>query len=193
MPARLPVVEPSIGFAAVSESSARVLILGSLPGAMSLQQQQYYAKPQNAFWRIMGSLVGAGPNLPYAERLRTLTQAGIALWDVCASAQRIGSLDAAIKHHAVNDFESFFRAHPNIELVCFNGQKAASLYRKSVFAGLPPAMQQLSTLILPSTSPANAALRYEQKLRQWSESLRAMTIHSGSAAAGERSSSTASS
>ena len=164
-------MKPSVGFAAVSDSSARLLILGSLPGAMSLEHGQYYAKPQNVFWRIMGSLFGATPDLPYAQRMQALTQAGVALWDVCASAHRIGSLDSAIKHHTANDFEAFFAAHPNIELVCFNGQKAAALYRKSVYGKLPPAMQLLPARILPSTSPAHAGLCYEEKLRQWSSGL----------------------
>ncbi len=166
-------LEPSVGFAAVSDPSARVLLLGSLPGAMSLEHRQYYAKPQNAFWRIMGSLFGAGPELPYAQRLQALMQAGVALWDVCASAHRIGSLDSAIQHHAANDFETFFLAHPNIKLVCFNGQKAAALYRRSVYPSLRPAMQNLKTRVLPSTSPANAGLGYEEKLRRWSEGLAA--------------------
>ena len=134
---------------------------------MSLAQQRYYAKPQNAFWRIMGSLFGAGPELPYAQRMQVLTDARVALWDVCASAHRIGSLDSAIKHHAANDFATFYSAHPHIELVCFNGQKAAALYKKSVHGSLPPALQQLDTLTLPSTSPANAGLTYEEKHRQW--------------------------
>ncbi len=172
--------EPSVGFAAVSDPSARVLILGSLPGAMSLERQQYYAKPQNAFWRIMGSLFGAGPDLPYAQRTQALRQAGVALWDVCASAHRIGSLDSAIKDHAVNDFETFFMAHPHIELLCFNGKTAQALYRKSVHGKLPPAMRLLPACVLPSTSPANAGLNYQEKLRQWSAAMAAAGLHAGS-------------
>jgi TDG/mug DNA glycosylase family protein len=123
-----------------------------------------------------------------------LAQAGVALWDVCASAHRVGSLDSAIKHHAANDFESFFAAHPHIGLVCFNGQKAAALYRKSVLGTLPPELRRLPSEVLPSTSPANARVSYEEKLRQWSSVLRrAMTTHNGSASGGERSSSTGSS
>ena len=163
--------KPSEGFAAISDPSARVLILGTLPGAVSLERHQYYAKPQNVFWRIMGTLVGAGPELPYAQRTEALTKAGIALWDVCASAHRIGSLDSAIKHHAANDFASFFAKHPKINLVCFNGQKAAAIYRRSVLRKLSPAIQQLPTRVLPSTSPANASIPYEERLRQWSSIL----------------------
>lgn len=158
----------SQGFTAISHPSARILILGSLPGAMSLERQQYYAKPQNIFWQIMGALVGAAPELPYVQRTEALTKAGIAVWDVCASAHRIGSLDSAIKHHAANDFVSFFAEHPKINLVCFNGQKAHALYRRSVLGKLPPEIQQLTTRVLPSTSPAYASVPYEDKLRQWS-------------------------
>jgi hypoxanthine-DNA glycosylase len=165
-------IEISRGFAALSDSHARILILGSLPGAKSLAQREYYATPQNVFWRIMGTVFGAGPELPYAKRTRALTQAGIALWDVCAAAHRLGSLDSAIKHHAVNDFERFFAAHPGIGLICFNGQKAAALYRSSVLLGLPPAMQSIPSRVLPSTSPAHASLAYAEKLRQWTSVLR---------------------
>ena len=158
----------SRGFAAISDPSARVLILGSLPGAESLKRQQYYAKPQNAFWRMMGDLVGAGPQLPYEERTGALKNAGIALWDVCASAHRIGSLDSAIKDHAANDFAKFYSGHPQLRIICFNGQKAAAIYRRTVAQDLPEAMQLLRVEVLPSTSPANAGTPYEEKLRQWS-------------------------
>lgn len=161
----------SQGFAAISHPSARILILGSLPGAVSLERGQYYANPQNVFWQIMDTLVVAGPHLQYAQRTDALTKAGIALWDVCASAHRIGSLDSAIKHHAANDFARFFAEHPQINLVCFNGQKADALYRRSVLSKLPLAFQQLSTRVLPSTSPANASVPYAEKLRQWSSIL----------------------
>jgi TDG/mug DNA glycosylase family protein len=133
--------EHSRGFAAISDPSARVLILGSLPGKQSLEQQRYYAKPQNVFWRIMGELVGAGPELPYEERTAVLTKAGIALWDVCASAQRTGSLDSDIKDHVTNDFAKFLAEHPHLKLVCFNGQKAAAIYRRRVARTLPTATQ----------------------------------------------------
>jgi hypoxanthine-DNA glycosylase len=162
---------PAEGFEAVADPSARVLILGSLPGAVSIEQQRYYAKPQNVFWQIMGTLIGAGPELPYAQRIQVLRKAGIALWDVCASAHRLGSLDSAIKNHAVNDFASFFAMHPTIHLVCFNGQKAAAIYRRSVLDTLPPAVQQLRSRVLPSTSPANASVPYQERLRQWSSIL----------------------
>jgi TDG/mug DNA glycosylase family protein len=162
------------GFPPIADARARVLILGSLPGQVSLQQQQYYAHPHNAFWKIMGRLFGAGPELPYAERAQRLMQNGVALWDVCAAAQRPGSLDAAIVHASVvqNDFAAFIESHPDIDLICFNGGKAADLYRRLVLPGFPTTLRVIRTETLPSTSPAHAAMTYADKLARWAAVLK---------------------
>ncbi|MBN1239821.1 MAG: DNA-deoxyinosine glycosylase [Gammaproteobacteria bacterium] len=162
------------GFPPVASRDARVLILGSLPGEKSIEMQQYYAQHRNAFWRILGELCGAGPQLPYAARLRKLRACGIALWDVLAAGERRGSLDSAIVTSTieVNDFHSFFALHRGIRLVCFNGRKAADLYRRYVLPTLPSAAAELDARLLPSTSPAHAARSFEQKLALWAEALR---------------------
>ncbi len=161
---------PSQGFPPISNPRATVLILGSLPGKRSLKEQQYYAQPQNAFWKIMGEFFDAGPELAYDERTQHLAQTGIALWDVVASAERPGSLDSSIVQSSVivNDFQGLFQTHRKIKLVCFNGAKAAELYRRQVLPTLEGAFGQVHYEQLPSTSPAHAAMRYEEKLRRWS-------------------------
>lgn len=158
------------GFPPIADTHARILILGSLPGQVSLQRQQYYAHPHNVFWKIMGHLFGAGPKLPYVERAQRLLANGISLWDVCAAAQRPGSLDTAIVHASVvpNDFAAFIESHPDICLIGFNGGKAADLYRRLVLPGLPAALRAIHTVTLPSTSPAHAAMTFEDKLARWS-------------------------
>ena len=162
------------GFPPIERADARVLILGSLPGQRSLQQRQYYAQPRNAFWRIMGELFGAGPQLSYDERTQRLVENRMALWDVCACAHRPGSLDAAIDHTSVevNPFEEFFRRHEALRLVCFNGATAARLYARNVLARLPPEFQSIATQALPSTSPAHAAMPFDAKLALWAAALR---------------------
>lgn len=160
-----------LSFAPVSRPDARVLVLGSLPGAESLRRQEYYAKSQNAFWQIMGELVGAGSDLPYAQRLETLTSAGLALWDVCASARREGSLDAQIQEMEPNDFARFFDAHGQIALIGFNGQTAARLFERFVAPRLTAEAGKIPRRCLPSTSPANASMRFAQKLEIWREAL----------------------
>jgi hypoxanthine-DNA glycosylase len=156
---------PLRSFPPVGDADATLLILGSMPGKESLKQNQYYAHPQNAFWKIMGELVGAHPQLPYKERLHKLTAAHIALWDVLASCERESSLDTRIRKEKANDFASFFAKHPHITHVFFNGAKAEQSFNKFVLKKrtLPP----LTYRRLPSTSPAHAGLRFAEKLEVW--------------------------
>lgn len=160
-------------FPPVADRNATVLILGSMPGQRSLEQRQYYAHPHNAFWKIMGALAGAHPHLPYPERLLALHTAGIALWDVLHSCERAGSLDSNIIEEQANDFAAFFAQHPSITHVFFNGSKAEQSFRKFVLDKQP--LPPLEFLRLPSTSPAHAGMRDEEKLRVWREAIRSQS------------------
>ena len=153
------------GFEPIATPAARVLILGTLPGQESLRRGEYYAHSRNAFWRIMEAIFAIPADIAYDERVRMLGQAGVALWDVCAAANRPGSLDVSICHDSVvaNDFTAFLAAHPQISLICFNGAKARDLFRKHV--KLNAAMRFVD---LPSTSPANAAMSFDEKVKRWS-------------------------
>ncbi len=161
----------SRSFPPVSAPDARVLILGSLPGAMSLAMRQYYAQPQNAFWRIMAEIAGAGRDVPYDERLERLRAKRIALWDTCEAAERPGSLDAAIVVSSVtpNRFEAFLKRHPEIRGICFNGNTLAKLFERLAVSKLSEAHKALPRTILPSTSPAHAGMPFERKLARWRE------------------------
>jgi hypoxanthine-DNA glycosylase len=163
----------SIGFAPICRAEAEILNLGSLPGQKSLEMRQYYAQPQNGFWKIMDVLFGAGPSLPYAARLERLIERRVAVWDVLAAGERQGSLDSAIvgASAVVNDFGGFFERHEDVGLICFNGTKAADVYRRRVLPTLPPRMAAIRTQVLPSTSPANASLTFATKLAAWSAAL----------------------
>jgi double-stranded uracil-DNA glycosylase len=159
----------SRGFGYVAHLDARVLILGSLPGKVSLERREYYAQSRNGFWRIMGELAGALPNLPYQERLRLLNASGIALWDVCAAGHRLGSSDSAIRLATVetNDFSGFLRTHPGVKLICFNGRKAKEIFDLKVRQEPRHLFERIRYAVLPSTSPAHAAMTYEEKLSRW--------------------------
>ncbi|WP_294540121.1 DNA-deoxyinosine glycosylase [uncultured Rhodoblastus sp.] len=158
-------------FAPVARPDARMLVLGSLPGAESLRRGQYYANSQNAFWKILGELAGTAPESAYEQRLEALRNAGLALWDVCAAARRQGSLDSQIKDVRPNDFKGFLLAHPAIALICFNGQTAARLFERHVAPDLPVEARAITRKTLPSTSPAHAGMRFEQKRALWRAAL----------------------
>lgn len=163
-------------FAPLSRPSARVLILGSMPGVASLKAQQYYAHPRNHFWPIMGRIVGIDAAAPYAERVEALTKAGVAVWDVLQSCVRPGSLDSAIQagSRVPNNFAAFFAAHPAIRLVGLNGAEAEKSFNAHVLKVLQ-ATEGLHFVRLPSTSPAYA-VGFDHKLAAWSAVLARQTI-----------------
>ena len=157
---------PLAGLAPVIDSNTRILILGSFPGAASLAAQQYYAHPRNQLWPILSALTGADlASLPYAERLPRLLAHGFGLWDVLGACEREGSLDSAIRNPAANDFERLQRLCPVLETVGFNGQTSGKFAPQFAAAGY-------RTVVLPSTSPAHAALSFDQKLAAWRQLLR---------------------
>jgi hypoxanthine-DNA glycosylase len=158
-------------FAPVANRQAEVLILGSMPGEASLKACRYYAHPQNAFWPIMAEVVGFDPALAYTRRLAALKAAKIALWDVLHSCEREGSLDTRIRRadEVANDFERFFRTHPRIERVLFNGSRAADCYLRHVLKkGVATGLRYER---LPSTSPANASWSRAHKTAAWRDAI----------------------
>ena len=157
-------------FAPIADRRARVLILGSMPGRKSLAQNQYYAHERNAFWSIMGRLFDFDPASPYRSRIRALRARRIAVWDVLHSCVRDGSLDTRIEKEEANDFTAFFRAHPAIAHVFFNGSKAESCYWRHVAPEVGGPMRYAR---LPSTSPAHASMSVARKLAAWRAILKA--------------------
>lgn len=155
-------------FPPIAAPDATILILGTMPGKRSLQERQYYAHPQNAFWGIMAEILGFEAASPYPLRVSQLEAHAVALWDVLKSCTRGSSLDSAIVSSTIvpNNFADFFASHPDIRRVCFNGAKAAELYARHVAPHLP-AQSTLELLQLPSTSPANARTARLEKLRAW--------------------------
>ncbi len=161
-------------FAPVARDDARVLILGSMPGEASLAAGQYYAHPRNQFWPIMQAICGAGPALPYAQRLERLRECRIALWDVLHSCVRAGSLDAAIERASAvpNDLPELLRAHAAIGRICCNGAAAFQSLQRHFGAALALEFPHVRALRLPSTSPAHAGMPASEKLAAWRAAIR---------------------
>lgn len=145
-----------------------MLVLGSMPGQASLRAQQYYAHPQNAFWRIAGAVLGFDPQAPYAKRKAALVASGVALWDVLAACTRPGSLDADIVHATAvpNDFEGILARRPGIVRICFNGATAEAMFHRHV-TSRGRIGRRLELVRLPSTSAAHASLSEVAKLAAW--------------------------
>lgn len=149
-------------FAPIIPSQPRILILGSLPGDLSIAKDQYYAHPQNRFWKVLFPLLEQEFSTDYSERIALLHQQQIALWDVCASAIRPGSMDTAISEVIPNPIPQLLAENPSITKVIFNGQKAQKLFDKYF-----KKQENLNFITLPSTSPANAQFSIEILLQHW--------------------------
>lgn len=152
-------------FAPLADDRTRVLVLGSLPGDASLKAAQYYAHPQNGFWRLIGVAIGRDLHaMTYPDRVEALRVAGIGLWDVIASAERAGSLDAAIRSPRAADLRGLIAGLPNLKVVAFNGATAAKGGRK-ILAGV----EGLTLIDLPSSSPAHASRTLAEKAESWAK------------------------
>jgi hypoxanthine-DNA glycosylase len=152
--------EPVIG------SNPRVLILGSMPGVVSLQAVQYYANPRNAFWPVMADLFAIEIDCEYQHRIDQIKQLPIILWDTIKACHRRGSLDSSIQQHQLeaNDIPALLEQYDDIQLVACNGATSEKYLNRLVKNQLP---DEIEILRLPSTSPANAGMSYEQKLSAW--------------------------
>ncbi|KEA64198.1 G:T/U mismatch-specific uracil/thymine DNA-glycosylase [Marinobacterium lacunae] len=159
----------AISFLPQWQSNARVLVLGSTPGVASLNAQQYYAHPRNAFWPILAQLCGFDAQLPYERRVEALKASGVALWDVIGRCYRPGSLDSSIQADTVepNDLAELVARLPCLQLIACNGATAHKLLLRhwaDLLAGLEG---RVKVIRLPSTSPAHASLSLADKTLQW--------------------------
>jgi len=156
-------------FQPIVDHRTRTLILGSMPGRMSLSATQYYAHPRNGFWHIMGSLFGAGFDVAYEKRLEILLANSIGLWDVIGTCSRATSLDTDIEEDSIttNDFRRLLETFPAIQRIFFNGTKAEQTFNRRVRPSLPDLLHDIRFTRLISTSPANARYSLEAKIEIW--------------------------
>ena len=150
-------------FAPVVDADTRVLILGSLPGDQSLAAGRYYANPRNRFWHLMGAVIERTdlPEIDYEQRLAVMLAGGIGLWDAAATATREGSLDSAIRAVKAAALSELVGTLPQLRAAAFNGKASARIARPLL------AHTRFALVDLPSSSPANAAMPFEQKRAAW--------------------------
>lgn len=149
-------------FPPVISKDSNILILGSVPGIKSLEMQEYYAHPQNKFWRILFELFNEDYTTDYAEKIDLLKKNKIAVWDVIDSCERKGSLDTKIKNENHHNILQLLNDFPSIKVIFCNGQKSFKTLGKIL-----PDDPKIPVFVLPSTSPAYT-IPYQQKLKDWS-------------------------
>ena len=154
-------------FEAIVNENTKILILGTIPGIASLNNQEYYGNPRNHFWRIIFNhyKIEDSPII-FEEKIKFLLSKNLGLWDVLKSCERQGSLDIAIKNQTENDFDSFFEKYTNIETLIFNGKESHRFFYKKYGQ-----IKGITYYVMPSTSPANT-MSFTNKLQLWSTVLR---------------------
>ena len=150
---------------------SKILILGSMPSSISLEQKSYYANLRNQFWPMMEYLFSISRLSSYELRCQQLINKHIAVWDVLAQCTRQGSLDSAIipSSIVVNDIGQFVTEHRKIKHIFFNGRKAEQIFNRYIFKEIVSLKPDIQYHSLPSTSPANAGISMESKQFMWKQ------------------------
>ena len=161
------------GFPARVNATTKILILGSMPGVISLKETQYYAHPRNGFWQIIDNLFGVDHRLPNNQRLEALLAKQVGLWDVVHQCVRPGSLDSSIVKNSVtaNNFAALSTRLKQLQTIAFNGQAAAKLFKSHVIGKQHFNLEHIRLVTLPSSSPAHASLSIEEKTTRWRDQL----------------------
>ena len=154
----------SKSFSPIIYSDTKILILGSLPGKKSLELKQYYGHARNRIWKILSHLTGGDISANYQQKNELLCKNKIGLWDVALSAHREGSLDSNIKDESPNDIEGLIKNYDSIKVIGFNGKKSEKMFYKYFTENL-----EIKYVPLPSTSPANMAISFEDICARWSQ------------------------
>lgn len=149
-------------FDPISTPETTILILGSMPGDKSIELGEYYGHPRNKFWKVISTITGNDVPLSYSDKKTLLVKSNIGLWDIVHKAMRPGSLDSAIKDAQPNDLENFIAKHTHLKVIGFNGKKAQVLFDKHF-----ERKSGIRYISLPSTSPANAGIHFDNLCEQW--------------------------
>ncbi len=153
-------------FDPISNSETTILILGTMPGDKSLELSEYYGHSRNRFWKVISAITNNVLPVTYSDKKAFLLKTKIGFWDVAHKANRKGSLDSAIENEELNDLESFIARHKNLKVIGFNGAKSVALFDK--YFERKGGIKYIS---LPSTSPANTGIDFENICKVWRQIL----------------------
>jgi hypoxanthine-DNA glycosylase len=150
------------GFPPLCGENPRILILGTFPSPLSREKGEYYGNPRNQFWKIIYKIFDTPySNIEYEQKKALLFANGVAVWDVIAECEAEGALDSTISNPVYNMGLPEFIAARDIKRVFFNGNNAYTFYKRGIGS--------IEKNVLPSTSPANAGMRFEDKVELWRE------------------------
>ena len=153
-------------FDPISNAETTILLLGTMPGDKSLELGEYYGHSRNRFWKIISTITSKELPITYSDKKELLLKSKIGIWDVAHKANRKGSLDSAIEDEEPNDLDGFISRHKNLKVIGFNGTKSEALFDKYF-----DRKSDLKYISLPSTSPANTGIDFDNICKLWRQIL----------------------
>ena len=156
------IVQP---FEPVYDENSEILILGSLPSVKSREYGFYYGHPQNRFWKVMSAVTKSTTPYDIAAKKQMLLDHHIALWDVIRECDIVGSSDSSIKNAVAADLTDIIKK-AQIRRIYVNGKAAEKYYKKYIEPTI-----HMKAVVLPSTSPANAAFSLDRLIHVWKDLL----------------------
>ena len=159
---RVHSIEPIIG------RHPRIIILGSMPGIISINAAQYYANPRNMFWAVLAELFDIDIDCDYETKVQQVRELPVILWDTLKTCHREGSLDSKILNTDIeaNDIVALLGQYPAVRAIAFNGGASSKYFDRLIKPQLPNDLS-VELFKMPSTSPAYAGMKFEQKLELW--------------------------
>ena len=149
-------------FDPIYDEDSRILILGTFPSVKSREVQFYYGHPRNRFWKTLAAVLQDEIPQTVEEKIRFLKTHHIALWDTCAACDIDGSADATIRRTVPNDIRPILKT-ADIRAIFCGGKTAGRLYETHIYP-----LTGIEAIVLPSTSPANAACNDAMLIDAWS-------------------------
>lgn len=159
-------IHTKTSFDPISNADTTILILGTMPGDKSLELGEYYGHSRNRFWKTISTITNNDLPLTYADKKALLLKTKIGIWDVAHKANRKGSLDSAIENEEPNDLGNFITRHKDLKIIGFNGTKSQALHDK--YFDRKAGIKYIS---LPSTSPANTGIDFDNICKVWRQIL----------------------
>ena len=149
-------------FDPIYDEDSRILILGTFPSVKSREVQFYYGHPRNRFWKTLAAVLQDETPQTVEEKIQFLKTHHIALWDTCAACDIDGSADATIRRTVPNDIRPILKT-ADIRAIFCGGKTAGRLYETHIYP-----LTGIEAIVLPSTSPANAACNDAMLIDAWS-------------------------
>lgn len=152
-------------FPPLYDENSQILILGSFPSVKSREVKFFYGHPQNRFWKVVANVFDEKIPETIEDKKSLILKNHLALWDVISECEITGSSDASIKNAKANDISKILK-DSSIKKIIVNGKTAERLYIKYI-----EPVTGIKAVVMPSTSPANAAWSLDRLIEAWADEL----------------------